>query len=95
MLGMQRLGGSPSKWSSNPQTKHGTVSGTHKQGLPSQRANTLPEVHLQQHAPTRRKCVKASQLSNMRSPMRRNVSCSSRPARAFSPKALSAMRSNA
>ena len=37
----------------------------------------------------------ASQLSNIRSPIRRNVSCSSRPARALRPNALSAMRSNA
>jgi len=42
-----------------------------------------------------RKVQKASQLSNIRSPMRRNVSCSKRPARAVRPKALSAMRSKA
>ena len=42
-----------------------------------------------------RKLENASQLSNMRSPMRRKVSCSKRPARAFRPNADSAMRSNA
>lgn len=42
-----------------------------------------------------RKREKASQLSNMRSPMRRNVTCSRRPARALRPNALSAIRSNA
>ena len=42
-----------------------------------------------------RNCEKASQLSNIRSPMRRKVSCTRWPARAFWPKADSVMRSNA
>lgn len=42
-----------------------------------------------------RKREKASQLSNMRSPMRKKVTFSKRPARALRPKALSVMRSKA
>ena len=93
MLGMRRLSCFHGKWSKQLQL----ALGTQQQPLPpSECAITLPNrMLLQQHALTRRKCVKASQLSNMRSPIRRNVSCSSRPARAFNPKALSAMRSNA